>query len=449
MRQLSTRLFKILLSQRVLRKSGSYRSGGGGVRGSALLRPRASSWLAMGVSRPPAAMPVGRPAFLVPRFFAVGDGSFAASGRDAGRKTGVPGPALLRGGRWEVRDLRPRCRSEDRRSWSRLRDGRFATCGRDAGRKTGASWSRASSRWAMGGSRPAAAMPVGRPAFLVPRFFAVGDGRFATSEDRRSAAMPVATCGRPALLVPRFFAVGDGRFATSGRPRCRSSKVRDRRDPGPALLRGGRWEVRDLRPRCRSEDRRSWSRASSRWAMGGSRPPAAMPVGRPALLVPRFFAVGAVGDGRFATSGRDAAEDRRSWFRASSRWADGRFATCGRDAPSERPAFLVPRFFAVGDGRFAASGRDASEDGRDAGLEDRRSPGSRQRSWPSSGRFLGCVVSLSPAAPPWWRGSPLSGRPRTRLWSSITPTPPCTGTRRPARPPTPDADTGSLWRSAN
>ena len=241
MRQLSTRLFKILLSQRVLRKSGSYRSGGGGVRGSALLRPRASSWLAMGGSRPPAAMPVGRPAFLVPRFFAVGDGRFATSGRDAGRKTGVPGPALLRGGRWEVRGLRPRCRSEDRRSWSR-----------------------ASSRWAMGGSRPPAAMPVGRPAFLVPRFFAVGDGRFAT-------------CGRDA-----------GRKTGA---------------PGPALLRGGRWEVRDLRPRCRSEDRRSWSRASSRWAMGGSRPAAAMPVGRPAFLVPRFFAVG---DGRFATCGRDA-----------------------------------------------------------------------------------------------------------------------------------------------
>ena len=286
MRQLSTRLFKIPLSQRLLRKSGSYRSGGGGVRGSSVpalllrwefrgLRPRcrsedrrswsrassprwefrdlrgprcrsedrrswsrassrwamggsrtfphrrswsrASSRWAMGGSRPPAAMPVvGRPAFLVPRFFAVGDGRFATSGRDAGRKTGVPGPALLRGGRWEVRDLRPRCRSEDRRSWSR-----------------------ASSRWAMGGSRPPAAMPVGRPAFLVPRFFAVGDGR----------------------------------FATSGRDAGRKTGA-----PGPALLRGGRWEVRDLRPRCRSEDRRSWSRASSRWAMGGSRPAAAMPV---------------------------------------------------------------------------------------------------------------------------------------------------------------------------
>ena len=383
------------------------------MRGSALLRPRASSWLAMGVSRPSAAMPVGRPAFLVPRFFAVGDGRFATCGRDAGRKTGVPGPALLRGGRWEVRGLRPRCRMPVGRPaflvprFFAVGDGRFATSGRDAGRKTGVpgpallrggrwevrdlrprcrsedrrSWSRASSRWAMGGSRPPAAMPVGRPAFLVPRFFAVGDGRFATS-------------GRDAGLKTGV--------------------------PGPALLRGGRWEVRGLRPRCRSEDRRSWSRASSRWAMGGSRPPAAMPVGRPAFLVPRFFAVGgrvpvdgrgsrpsaampvgrpallvprffAVGDGRFAASGRDAgrktgapgpallrggrwevrdlrprcrSEDRRSWSRASSRWAMGGSRPSAA-MPVGRPAFLVPRFFAVGDGRFATCGRDA---GRKTGV---------------------------------------------------------------------------------
>ena len=285
-------------------------------------------------------MPVGRPAFLVPRFFSIGDGRFATFGRDAGRRpaflvprffavgeTGVPGPALLRDWRWEVRDLRPSGRDAGKtgvfllvRDPALLRGGRWEASGRDAGRKTGApgpallrggrwevrdlrprcrsedrrSWSRASSRWAMGGSRPSAAMPVGRPAFLVPRFFAVGDGRFATSG--RDAGRKTGVPG-PALLRGGRWEVRDlrprcrsedrrswsrasSRWAMGGsrRPRCRSTGV-----PGPALLRGGRWEVRDLRPRCRSEDRRSWSRASSRWAMGGSRPPAAMPVGRPAF----------------------------------------------------------------------------------------------------------------------------------------------------------------------
>ena len=38
------------------------------------------------------AMPVGdRRSWPFPRFFAVGDGSFAAFGRDAGLNTGVPG----------------------------------------------------------------------------------------------------------------------------------------------------------------------------------------------------------------------------------------------------------------------------------------------------------------------------------------------------------------------
>ena len=170
-------------------------------------RPRAFSRLARGVSRPLAAMAAGlargvsrplaaRPAFLAvpalfhgwrgefrglwprcrsedrrswpsPRFFTVGEGSFAAFGRDAGLKTGAPGRprAFSRWARGVSRPW-PRCRSEDRRSWPSPRfftvgEGSFAACGRDAGLKTGAPGRpRAFSRLARGVSRPLAAMPV-------------------------------------------------------------------------------------------------------------------------------------------------------------------------------------------------------------------------------------------------------------------------------------------------
>ena len=67
---------------------GAVPPGGGGQWG----------WVAMGVSRPVAAMP-GRPALLLGRSGLKrgcwvgpgdGDGSFAACGRDAGLKTGAP-----------------------------------------------------------------------------------------------------------------------------------------------------------------------------------------------------------------------------------------------------------------------------------------------------------------------------------------------------------------------
>ena len=90
----------------------------------------------------------------VPAMGGHGDGSFAAFGRDAGLKTGVPMPCgtqrHARTWRWEFRGLWPRCRSEDRRSYALCAtadgDGRFppgrvagrGSCGRDAGLKTGA-----------------------------------------------------------------------------------------------------------------------------------------------------------------------------------------------------------------------------------------------------------------------------------------------------------------------
>ena len=192
------------------------------------------------------------------------------------------------GWRWEFRGLRPRCRSEDRRSLGSTRffsggDGSFAAFGRDAGLKTGV-------------PGLLAAMPVRRappgelPSVAIPSLRCAGVKRHEGSQ--MSDIYFVTPDGWVALRQPCWLL---RRAGGEFRPRrCRSE---DRRS-----WRGGRWEFRGLRPRCRSEDRRSWPfgrdagpkgptgqwgncprssggpRASPRGAMGVSRPAAAMPV---------------------------------------------------------------------------------------------------------------------------------------------------------------------------
>ena len=162
-------------------------------------------------------------------------------------------------------------------------------------------------------------------------------------------ALPRDAGRRPALQAPRLFGVGDARCGShvgmaQRRPRWFRAVARCRSEtgaPGAALVRGWRWAMRQSRwhgaalsalvSRSRAMpvgDRRSRRRACSRLAMGDAAVTLAWRsvVGagfalprdagrRPALQVPRLFAVG---DARCGNQvGR--AQRHRCWFRAAAR----------------------------------------------------------------------------------------------------------------------------------
>ena len=154
-----------------------------------------------------------------------------------------PGPRNERGREREFRGLWPRCRSEDRRSWT--------PTGRSGQRSQG---------------------------FL--RQAGTGDGSFAP--------------------------LRGGRLVAWHRPR-----------PGPRNERGREREFRGRRPRCRSEDRRSWTptgrtgqRSQGFCAMRGLAMGASLPCGEAVWLrgtVPaRVHAMSVDESGSFAACGRDA-----------------------------------------------------------------------------------------------------------------------------------------------
>ena len=104
-------------------------------------------------------------------------------------------PALFRGWRWEFRGLWPRCRSGDRRSWPSPRffavgDGSFTAFGRDAGLETGApasSWSAVRGRAAL--SRRRAGVNTGGSGIASVR--GGGRARCSCRRSRRSSRGPI------------------------------------------------------------------------------------------------------------------------------------------------------------------------------------------------------------------------------------------------------------------
>ena len=266
-----------------------------------------------------------------------------------------PGPRNERGREREFRGLRPRCRSEDRRSW--------ALTGRTGQRSQG---------------------------FLCQA--GTGDGSFA----------------------PRW----GGRLVALHRPR-----------PGPRNERGREREFRGLWPRCRSEDRRSWT-----------------PTGRTGQRFQGFccarrgLATGVSLPGGEAVWWRGTVPARVHATRVDE---SGSFAACGRDAglktgaPGPPPGGLasVPRVFCARRGlatgvslpggeavwwrgtvpaRVHAMSVDESGSfaagGRDAGLKT-GAPGPPPGGLASvprvfcARRGLATGVSLPGGEAVWWRGT--------------------------------------------
>ena len=229
-----------------------------------------------------------------------------------------PGPRNKRGREREFRGLRPRCRSEDRRSWTPT--GRTGQRSQGFLRQAGTGDGSFAPRWggrlvAWHRPRPGPRNERGREREfrgLWPR---------CRSEDRRSWT-PTGRAGQRSQGFLCHAGTGDGSFAPLRGGRL---VAWHRPRPGPRNERGREREFRGLRPRCRSEDRRSWAptgrTARRSWT----------PTGR---------------SGQRSLRPRCRSEDRRSWA------PTGRAGRRSRASRSSAP---------IGDARFLEGPAPAGE----------------------------------------------------------------------------------------